>query len=289
MNLVMFVLSFFFSTYIEAFTEVKTKFPFSNDPIDVVIPCTEKDLYTLALCIDGIRKNGAGLRRIIVISKNKLTNKAEWYSEKGYPFSFQDVAEALAKGDLCLQEELSKGGSRTGWYYQQLLKLYAPLVIPNLSPNVLILDADTIFLNPVTFLNDENGGMYNPGVEHHLPYFRHAELLIPGFYKLFPNYSGISHHMIFQRPVIEDLFNQVESNHSEPFWKAFCRLVDKKDIFESGASEYEIYFNYVFSRYNQVSIRKLNWLNIQKLKEIPVLKKQGLHYVSIHSYDRYQE
>jgi hypothetical protein len=66
-----------------------------------------------------------------------------------------------------------------------------------------MLDADTVFLNPVSFLNITNAGMYNPGDEYHLPYFKHATKLIPGFYKYHPQYSGISHHMIFQRPVIE--------------------------------------------------------------------------------------
>jgi hypothetical protein len=286
MNLIIVSLFFFLPSYIEAFAEVKTHFSFSNEPIDVVIPSTEKDLYTLNLCIDGIRKNGENIRRIIVVSKNKLTDQAEWYNEASYPFSFQDVAKALAQGDLHLQKTLSIHGSRTGWYYQQLLKLYAPLVIPDISSNVLILDSDTIFLNPVTFLNNENAGMYNTGVEYNDPYFRHAELLIPGFYKIFPDYSGISHHMIFQRPVIDKLFSQVESTYSEPFWSAFCHLVDKNGVFGSGASEYEIYFNYVFSLTDQVSIRQFNWRNIQRLKEIRSLKKQGLHYVSIHTYDR---
>ncbi|MFN4174741.1 MAG: hypothetical protein ACK4HV_06525, partial [Parachlamydiaceae bacterium] len=46
----------------------RSQYNFTNDPIDVVIPSTEKDLYTLDLCIDGIRTNCSGVRRIIVIS-----------------------------------------------------------------------------------------------------------------------------------------------------------------------------------------------------------------------------
>jgi hypothetical protein len=289
MKLVIFAISFFLSTYLEAFTEVKTQFSFSKEPIDVVIPSTEKDLYTLDLCIKGIKENGMNVRRVIVVSKNKLSNEAEWYSEEAYPFSYEDVAESLAKGNSYLRKKMLRSGARTGWYYQQLLKFYAPLVIPDISSNVLILDSDTIFLNPVTFLNAKNGGMYNPGTEYNPSYFKHAELLIPGFYKLFPEYSGISHHMIFQRPVIEELLSLVESNHSKPFWKIFCQLVEPKSLHFSGASEYEIYFNYVFSRSNQVSIRKLDWKNIQRLGEIPILQKQGVHYVSLHSYNRIKE
>lgn len=254
-------------------------YSFSNDPIDVVIPCVEKDLITLNLCIEGIRKNGENIQRIIVISNKRLTNEAEWFDESQYPFSFQDVAAALpANGDGKLE--------RTGWYYQQLLKLYAPLVIPDISPNVLILDADTIFLNPVSFLNEQSGGMYNPGFEHHPPYFQHGARLISGFYKYFPDYSGISHHMIFQRPVIESLFKELENQHKDPFWKTFCLLVDPKELIESGASEYEIYFNYAFIRTDQISVRLLKWKNIESLSEIEELKNKGFHYASFHSYNR---
>lgn len=264
-------------------------FSFSNDPIDVVIPSVEKDLLTLQLCIAGIRKNGANVRRIIVVSKNKLTDQAEWFNEKMYPFSLSDVALALAKGDRQKQELLLQKGGRAGWYYQQLLKLYAFLVIPDISSNILVLDSDTVFLNPVTFLNDENEGMYNPGIEYHPPYFQHGALLIPGFYKCFPDYSGISHHMIFQKAVLDSLFSTVERIHSDPFWQVFCRCVSEESLFHSGASEYEIYFNYIFSRTHQISIRKLEWKNINRLSDIEPLKKKGFHYVSIHSYDRIEE
>jgi hypothetical protein len=264
-----------------------TFFSFSDEPIDVVIPSVEKDLLTLDLCIEGIRKNGANIRRIIVVSKRQLTDKAEWFNEGSYPFSFQDVAIALAKDNPKLTDLLIQKGERIGWYYQQLLKIYAPLVIPGISPNVLILDSDVIFLNPVSFLNENYAGMYNPGSEYHEPYFQHGARLIPGFYKWFLRYSGISHHMIFQKPIIEALLEEVEERHAAPFWQTFCHLVNPESIF-AGASEYEIYFNYVFARTNQVSIRPLKWQNIHSLNEISKLKKKGVHYVCFHSYDRNQ-
>ena len=274
-----------FCSGIFPFLAAMTFFPFSDQRIDVVIPSVEKDLLTLDLCIQGIRENGANIGRIIVISKRRLTAQAEWFNEADYPFSFQDVAAALAKDNPQLIQLLIQKGERVGWYYQQLLKLYAPLVIPDISDNVLILDSDAIFLNPVSFLNQNNGGLYNPGVEYHIPYFQHAARLIPGFYKRFLRYSGISHHMIFQKPVIEAILEEVEQQHAQPFWQIFCHLVAPENIF-SGASEYEIYFNYVFTHTNQVSVRLLEWKNIHKLSEIDKWKKKGMHYVCLHSYDR---
>lgn len=261
------------------------EFSFSNDPIDVIIPCVEKDLCTLEYCIHGIRENGVNIRRIIVISNKHLTNEAEWFNESDYPFSLHDVADALAHHHEPLTQQLLQ--SRAGWYYQQLLKLYAHFVIPNLSSNVLVLDSDTIFLRPVTFLNEHFAGMYNPSYEHNIPYFQHAQCLIPGFYKFFPQFSGISHHMVFQKSVIQALFKEIEEHHQAPFWHIFCELVDRKALTGSGASEYEIYFNYVFSHSTNVSIRKLDWRNMRKIRDVLRHQlKKDLDYVCLHSYDR---
>lgn len=280
------IILFVFHSLCSKGSEASHYYRFSDDCIDVVIPSVEKDLLTLDLCIKGIQANGANINRIIVVSKNKLTNLAEWFPEEQFPFSLADIARVLAQGDPFLEEKLLLDKSRAGWYYQQLLKLYASFVIPNLSSNVLILDSDTIFLHPVSFVSHEKAGLYNPGEEYNPPYFTHAKKLLLDFRKIFANYSGISHHMLFQRPVLEDLFTEVESLQKRPFWHAFCDLVDSNDLFESGASEYEIYFNYVFGRTDQVSIRKFKWKNICSLKEIELYKQRGFDYVSIHEFSR---
>ncbi|MFX0095788.1 MAG: hypothetical protein ACFFBD_28880, partial [Candidatus Hodarchaeota archaeon] len=106
--------------------------------IDVIIPTCEKDLGTLELCIEGCRKNITGLRRIIVISKEKYTDNAEWFDERFFPFSLSDVEHLIG---------ISK---REGWYFQQLLKIYS-FSIPDIAENVLAVDSDTIFLRPVSF------------------------------------------------------------------------------------------------------------------------------------------
>lgn len=260
---------------------------FTNDPIDVVIPSTEKDLYTLDLCIEGIRNNCAQVRRIIVISDKKLTDKAEWFDEKRFPFNARTVAYYLLGCDgHKASEYLNNKNPRVGWYLQQLLKLYAPYVIPGISKNVLHLDADTIFLNPVSFLNKKNGGQYNTGTEYNIPYFTHMDRLIPGLKKVFPEKSGISHHMLLQKDALDDLFKTVESYHNMEFWKVFCMQVNKADLYLSGASSDELYFNFVFTKTDQVEIRNLKWDNVTSIKQIDLYRAQGYHYISNHSWMR---
>jgi hypothetical protein len=264
-----------------------TQYPFTNEPLDVIIPCTEKDLTTLEHCIAGILKNGRPIRRVIIVSNRKLTNKAEWFDEKKFPFCKADVALQLCGEDAARAKAyLTAPQSRTGWYYQQLLKFYAPFVIPGISANVLILDSDTIFLRPVHFLNSEHAGLYNTGTENHQSYFEHAKRLIPGFRKRFQGMSGVCHHMVFQRCVLEDLFRTVESTHHTEFWKAFCRCVSANDLELSGASEYEIYFNFLFSRSTQPAVRTLRWDNVSSLTNLKDYKSKGYHYISCHAWMR---
>ncbi len=257
-----------------------THYQFYKEPIDVVIPCAEKDVETLNLCIEGIKKNCSQVRRVVVVSSKRLTDQAEWFDEAGYPFSKADIESYLPFG--------KKISSRVGWYFAQLLKMYAIFAIPGISTNVLIIDADTIFLNPVEFLDENLGGLYNPGTEYHAPYFEHASRLHPGLRRLYPQYSGISHHMLFQYSVMQDLFVFVENLHRMPFWQAFCSCVHPEQLEGSGAADYEIYFNFAFSRTSQVHIRPLKWLNVESLKDLARYQTQGYHYISCHSYLREQ-
>ncbi len=260
-----------------------TTYEFLLDPVDVVIPCTSKDIRTLNLCIDGIKRYGKNINRVIVVSSEKLTDQAEWFGEADYPFSKNDIAYQIFKNEKKAHAYLNTPKNRIGWIYQQLLKLYASFVIPNLSSNVLILDSDTVFLNPVSFYDKKTGGGYfNSGTEYNRPYFTHAQKLIPGFKKVYRNHSGISHHMLFQRPVLEDLFQIVEDTHNQEFWRAACDCIDKKDIFAC-ISEYEIYFNFTLARTNQCKIRRLKWANV-RFQNLQKFRKQGYHYVSCHSY-----
>ena len=276
-----------FSNFLEASSPIsKTEYVFEAEPIDVIIPSTAKDRPILDLCIAGIKNNCPQIRRVIVVSSEKLTDQAEWFDEKLYPFSKEDLALNLCHGDAKKASAFLKEKRFVGWYLQQLLKLYAPFVIPGISSNVLVLDSDTVFLNPVDFLNKNQAAKFNPGTEYVRSYFGHAKKLLPGFEKIHSKYSGISHHMLLQRPVLEDLFKRVKEIHHKEFWQAFCLCVDKQYLKSQGASEFEIYFNFFLSKSSQSTIRKLRWKNVSSIHHLERYKKLNYHYVSCHDWMR---
>jgi hypothetical protein len=97
--------------------------------------------------------------------------------------------------------------------------------------------------------------------------------------------SGICHHMIFDIIYIKKLFEIIENKHNKPFYEVFLENIEKKYILYSGASEYEIYFNFMLIHYpEKIKIRKLNWKNTYNIaKDIKELKYD---YVSYHHYNR---
>lgn len=259
---------------------------FNHEPIDVVIPCHEKDLRSLELVISGAKKFCRNIRRIVVVSERRLTHNAEWFDEALYPFNQKSILTVIFNGDeQRAQTYQTEKKNRTGWIYQQLLKLYAPFVIPDISSNVLIIDADVIFLKPVSFIDEKGFALYNFGAEYTPEYFAFGNRLLPGFKKVFPKYSGICHHMLMQRSILEKLFKTIETVHGCEPWVAICRCIDHKNIF-APFSEYELYFNYVFASGEKVKLRELNYrdLDVQNpSKVLAYLKQNPHHYVAWHS------
>jgi hypothetical protein len=276
-------LLFFFSNLL-SYDFQKIKYQFSNQKIDVVIPCHEKDAFKLEYVIKGIKKNVKNLNRIIIVSSAPFTHKAEWFNEKYYPFSKKDIETEITQYQPNPDEARKSIKNRIGWIYQQLLKLYAAFVIPDISDNILVVDADTIFLRKISFQHKHGAPLFNPGGEYNEPYFVQAAKLIPGFTKVFRNYSGICHHMLFQRCILEDLFNVIQQIHNVEPWKAICRCIDPKEW--SGFSEYELYFNFIFLRSDQGKIRKLKWYNtsIDEINQIDKIKAKKFDYASFHTW-----
>ena len=261
----------------------KVQYAFSKEPIDVVIPCAPKDKKTLALCIKGIRTHGKNIRRVIVVSKEKLTDEAEWFAEKDYPFSKEDLATEIFWSDQkAAKKFLLKRNSRIGWIYQQFLKLYAPFVIPEISSNVLVLDADVIFLRPVEFMDEEGRGFLNIATEYHPPYFEHMKRLLPDLCRVHTEHSGITHHMLFQKPVLEDLFSLISKRHKMEPWKAICRAIKSKKMPTSCLSEYEIYFNFALLRTDQIKIHPWPVIDVYPLRKIE--KYRDYVYITSHEY-----
>lgn len=258
--------------------------------VDVVIPCIEKDLYVLEACINGARSCIQDLGRIIVVSPKQYTDSAEWFNESDYPFSIEDVSDNLGKfGGV-------GNNPRRGWYYQQLLKLYAPFVIPDISNDVLIIDADTVFLKPFSPVTANGASIFNVWGFGNMfsSYISHMKRLYPGLECTKQNVNPVVNHMIFQRDKLEILFSMVEEYHGKDFWKAFCNCVDTSTAksvgksFYVGASEYTIYFFFMNKYFPNDCITVVPKMDNRtpSFEALEKFRKQGYDVVSLHHYYR---
>ena len=242
-----------------------------KDKFDIVIPVGPHDENLIKKQLVFTKKNIIGFRNIYLICYDNKLNFEDCITidEKIFPFNLDTVKKYHGELD------------RNGWYLQQLLKLYAGIVIKDILDKYLVIDSDTFFLKPTIFLKNNNC-MYNYGIEYHKEYFRHMKRLSSNFFKMDKKKSGICHHMIFETKYIKEIFNLVEKKHNDKFYNVFLKLVNKKHRDKSGASEYELYFNYMLKNHNdKIILRKLKWLNTKRVK-----KYKNYDYVSYHWYLR---
>ena len=225
--------------------------------IDVVIPTHVKDSETIELCIEHVKKNVMNLNKVYIVSKDKLTDNAEWIPESDFPFSLNDVIDIIGES------------WKTTWYYQQVLKFYVHEACEDVLDDYLIVDSDTMMLRPIDFVDEVMNVVYfNWSIsERCLPYYEHMGKLIPTL-ETYDEKSGVTHSMVFSRDILNDMKGTVESIHSKSLWEMFLEitLTPYKTVYgdqsingTGRASEYEIYFNYARRFHpDRVKLRQLN-------------------------------
>jgi len=199
---------------------------------DIVIPIGPNDKNIINEQIQYTKANIIGYRNIYLIcfDKSLIIDEYITIQETIFPFSINTISQIHRKNN------------RNGWYLQQLLKLYAGIVIPNILEKYLVIDSDTFFLKPTTFI-ENNKCLYNYGTEYHIPYFEHISRINNSLKRQFDDKYRICHHMIFEIKYIKEIIDKIENIHNDKFYNIFLKIVSSDMILSSGASEYEIYFN----------------------------------------------
>ena len=252
--------------------------------IDILIVHGPSDDDILPYTVSQIRKYVKDFRNIYIVSHDseidlfdaEVFRDCKIIDEKTFPISIKDV------------DKFIQTPKRNAWYYQQLLKLYASLVIEEMLDDYVVVDADTLFLKEISFKSGERY-MFNMGDEYHIPYFEHMNRVHPSFEKMV-KLSGISHHMIFNRMIVSEMMMLVERHHNfTPFWEVFLKEVLPEQRPFSGASEYEMYFNYMLKNHkDKVIPRKIKFENTGLPADFILSNFQnnpeGPHYASLHGW-----
>ncbi len=247
---------------------------------DMVVPLHKKDtpvFYTYTL--PHLLKNAVGLQTLYIVCRPDAqrdlsgVRNVEFFDERNITsFSFDGVKAFL------------NGTSRAGWYYQQLLKLYAHQYLKNLLEHYVIWDSDTVLLKPTPFFHNDYGeirGLYAISPERNPPYMEHMERLLPGLKRLTHEWGGVTHHQPWTKSVLKDLFRQVEFRHGTQFWRGYLLCVEQKHYGGSGCADYEIVMAFAGRNHSgTLQIRPLRWANRRELPS----PSEDLDFVSLHEH-----
>ncbi len=252
-------------------------------PIDIVVPSHASDLPTLARVVQAALRHLHPVGQLYVVSRESFASSDErvhWVPEPdGCSFpSIEDIRERLRRRGA--------SSARSGWLYQQLLKLGAGEYIDGLSSSYVALDSDVIFLRPVSFETAPGiRFLYAPAREEHEPYRASYTRLLGSPPPA--SSSLVAHHMLFDRALLSELRSEIAQRGACAWHEAYVDATDPGE--ESSISEFNTYGWWVLDRHPALALaRPLAWRN---LRAVPLAVEQRLltlryDFVAAHTHSR---
>jgi hypothetical protein len=209
-----------------------------KDALDIIIPVAAKDTACLKEAITAARRClRHNIGRIYLVYGGERPRES-WFVSKGVILVDEREVAPIAKSDINYHPG---GRDRSGWLYQQLIKLSCDQL--SSEEHILALDSDTVFTRPQRLIR--NGRVVlNTSHERHEPYYRMIRYLFPDM-PLYP-YSFVSHHMLFTKTYLCEMKRCLERD-GRKWWETILDNLDSRET--SGFSEYETYGNYMISRH----------------------------------------
>lgn len=208
--------------------------------IDVFIPAIEKDLGTLPYVIDSVRrmvKHPIGKFMIVAPDTKRMRALCK---RKGCTFIHENTVLPITKKNISYS---SSKWERSGWLYQQLLKLGGDRL--GSSKYYLVIDADTILIRPHAFLTTDKKTIFYYRSWSQPEYFKTYKRLMGS--KASSKASFVTHYMLLERAKVAKLKRIIESKHGTRWYNAIMHSMNKKKQF--AFSEFETYGNFLSAYY----------------------------------------
>lgn len=227
-----------------------------NFALDVVFVATEKDFPILEFATQhAIRVTSSFKTRkvFIVVPDESVRVATRMFRDKDCLFVIpeSEIVSRDILGDLRVTF-----GERANWVYQQLLKI--EFIRKSKSPYCLVIDADTILLNPRPWVDKNLKISLTPTDEENSDY--HLFLKSIGVISGPPIVSFVPHHMFYEvqsfRVLIEGI-NFVDA-------KSILLAIDRHAIKSSSSPisiDYELYGQWMVSE-NPSKVNLIKWSNL---------------------------
>lgn len=244
---------------------LKVEKPNLEEKIDVIIPVIEKDLDILPLCISGVRENVTNRIKDIFVVGPAAVSICDFAKKNGLIFIEESAILGYTPISLNL---ITKGGiNRSGWLFQQLLKLSGKI---GTCKYFLVIDSDHILLKPHTFLTSNLKTVFYQSSEFHFQYYKMNKKLVRVF--KIPLLSFVSHKMLFEKDELFRLTALIEQNDElmRTWDKVIFGTLDKEEA--SPFSEFEFYGcfsrneNKILHPWNQKALTRTHLDELSNLK-----------------------
>ncbi len=239
-----------------------------ENKLELMIPITLTDIPALKINLKYIFKY-LPVKKIVLIGadniKNQLNDSRIEYINENEIYSqmkFENIKKIL--------EGICGTGRRTGWYFQQFLKMaYATLCK---DEYYLIWDGDTVPVRTIEFFDKKTNQPLLGYREHEKcdkPFYPVMDKLLPN--KLLhktAEESYICEHLLVNCDVMRNLISDIENNNSLKgcyFFEKILYAIPKRYINLSGFSEFEVYSTYVQRKYPQLYKERF-WKNLRNGK-----------------------
>lgn len=225
---------------------------------DVIILATKKNIEMLKImvpyCITNLQ-----CKNVIVIA-----NKRDFEAIKNVTnivvYDEDEVLDGLSYENLDgIIKGITSEKVRVGWYLQQFLKLAWAYKCDD--EKYIVIDADTIPLNPIFFEDAEGKDLFTEKVEYNKPYFDTIDTLFQKRIRKQISGSFVAEHMLFRKSYVIEMLDEIMKNEAisgDSFYEKIIHSIEPNNLPASGFSEFETYGNYVFTYHeNEVRLRKL--------------------------------
>lgn len=259
--------------------------------LELLYVATIKDFEVLALTIPTTLDSMSNFRisRISIIVPDEHLETLMSSIPK-LPVEINLILESSLISAVEAQKLKEHFANRYGWVLQQVLKIL--FVSQSDSDGVLVVDADTALLCQRNWLDSGGKQVLTPTWEFHPPYYKFLEYhnLIEGV----PGLTFVSHHMIFQPHVMNEIFVFLGWFTNLDIVKSLTSLSLEQEN-SPFSIDYELYAQYLYRFYpekvslekwgNLESLRTLNHESVKDFIRCVIANSQGKYAsVSFHSY-----
>lgn len=253
----------------------------SDEPLEVYLLTVPKDAVVARLAVEGVRRHlRHPISKFSIIGPN-LPEVRKLAEDSACDFIDENDLLPLKLSEINLR---IRGVDRSGWMFQQLLKL--AIAQRCAATRYYTIDSDTVLVRPLR-LEVEGKTLLFHSDEHHEPYYQKLRMLL-GIEPPTP-LSFVAHQMCFQPRRVIEMLETIEARFPGRTW--FQTLIETLNPDEiSDFSEFETYGQWMLATHPEEIHREYFFnLGLPRRKLSPLddlIRDYGRDYnsVSFHSY-----